>query len=123
MAIGNRQSKIANGSADPALQVAIAQLVQQHGREAVLAAAQEVARRSPLPDATREERGHLARLITSLKGVWSRDEIMRCLMLHKGKGIPVAISLEILDVVDRVRPANPWALINHVVHKDYPQWA
>ena len=107
---------------DPMLQVELARLVQAHGREAVRAAC-ETALRRQVVDASDEQRARLAMLIDRLAGCWPRDQVMRLLMLHKSRGIPVEISLELLDRVASIRPANVWGLINTIMRKDYPTWS
>jgi len=62
----------------------------------------------------------LARLIDGLAGCWPKAEIMRFLTLHQNQRIPVAISIEVLERVAAVRPANVWGFVNAVMHRDYP---
>lgn len=110
------------GVADPLLLVTLRQLVAQHGPAAVRAAAETACRR-PVVEATDHQRARLATLIDQLAGCWPKAEILRLLMLHKTRGIPVEISLELLDRVAAIRPANVWGFVNTVMRKDYPRWA
>ncbi len=107
---------------DPILQVAIAQLVQAHGREAVLAAAQQVGRRSAVPEASRDEKEQLAVLIDGLRGVMDKSSVFAFLTRQRTAGIPVAISIEILERVRDTRAVNAWTLITKVMAEDYPHY-
>jgi hypothetical protein len=107
---------------DPILSVAIAQLVQAHGREAVLAAAKAVGRRSAVPEASRVERETLAGLIDGLRGVMEKSSVFAFLTRQRTAGVPVAISIEILERVRDTRAVNAWALITRIMADDYPHY-
>jgi len=115
-------TKQVGGTADPTVLVALRQLVAQHGRDAVQAACETACKRMVV-EASREQLARLRVIIDALRGCWERDQVMRLCMLHKTKGVPVEITLEVLDRVVDIRPANPWGLINTIMRKDYPRWA
>lgn len=106
---------------DPILEAALGPLVRDFGRDAVLAAAQAVGRRHTV-DATRAEKERLAVLIDQLARVWGKGQVFGFLTKQKAVGIPVAISLEILERIVAMRPANPWALVQHIMASDYPHY-
>ena len=107
---------------DPVLSVAIAQLVQAHGREAVLAAVQAIGRRSAVPEASRDEKEKLATLIDGLSGTMDKRRVFAFLQRQRNCGIAIGISIEILERVRDTRAVNPWALITRIMAEDYPHY-
>lgn len=112
--------RAARAPVDPLLAAAVAELVRQHGRAAVIAAAQAVERHSPVPEATRDQKARLAALIDGLVGTMDKAAVFALVARQRNAGIPIAVTIEILERIQATRPANPWALVEHILRTDYP---
>lgn len=106
---------------DPVLQAAVAELVQAHGKDLVIAAAEEVGRRRVV-QATRDELARIATLIDQLHGTMEKGDVFAFLAKQRAMGIPPAISIEVLERVYAAKAINPWALIHKIMREDYPHY-
>ncbi|MFQ5701439.1 MAG: hypothetical protein ACE5HU_06305, partial [Acidobacteriota bacterium] len=96
------------------------ELVGRYGRDAVIDTALGL-RRRPLVDATPDEKAQLARMMDRL--VRYPDKVFNpfaFLQKQKAAGIPVKVTIEILERVVAVKPDEPWALIETIMRDDYP---
>jgi hypothetical protein len=116
-----RARRTAHVEIDPALRAAVAALVQAHGKDAVIAAAEQAGRRHPV-EASRDELARIAALIDRLDGVMDKDAVFAFLGKQRAMGIPVAISIEVLERVHATMARNPWALIRTIMREDYPHY-
>jgi hypothetical protein len=107
---------------DPLLAATMCELATKHGREAVLAAAQTVGKREFDPDATRADKAQLAEVIDRLAGTWDKREVFAFLTRQRAASIPMATSIEILQRIVATRAVNCWAMVNHIMRNDYPDY-
>lgn len=92
-----------------------------HQPAAILAVAMEL-RRPRVVEATRDQRQRLADLIDRLEGILAKPEAFKLVMMQKNAGIPVEVTLEVLQRVADFQPTNPWAFVNALMRKDYPHY-
>jgi hypothetical protein len=107
---------------DPLLAVTLRELAAKYGREAVLAAAQAVGKREFNPDATRADKAQLAEIIDRLAGVWDKREVFSFLTRQRAANVPMATSIEILQRIVATKAVNCWAMVNHIMRNDYPNY-
>jgi hypothetical protein len=107
---------------DPLLAAAVAQLVSQHGRAAVLAAEQAIAKRELTPDATRDEKARLGAVIDRLGSDRTKFNPFMFVQRAMGARIPMGVCIEVLERVAAVQPENRWGFINTIMRDDYPHY-
>ncbi|MDZ4338853.1 MAG: hypothetical protein U1B94_01395 [candidate division NC10 bacterium] len=99
-------------------------LVAKWGKVAVLAAAKDVARgaRGRTIEATPDEKEQLAALFYPIHRRYPEATFNFFAFLNKQKraGVPVKVSIEILDRIAKTKPDNPWALVETIMAQDYP---
>jgi hypothetical protein len=108
---------------DPELAGAVLELARRFGNRAVLDAAREIARRPQQGNATRAEMERIAELILKLPRASAAAFNPHAFIQKEiGAGIPAQITIEILERIVEVGPANPWALVNTIMAQDYPAY-
>lgn len=97
----------------------VMKLVARFGRAAVRTAVDAIDRRaSTLTD---NEHRRLAELRRALSFYPERAfHFYRFLQAQKRAGVPVKVSIEILERVVAVKPLEPWALVSTIMVQDYP---
>ena len=109
--------------ADTLLVAAVNELKRTYTKAQILSAVDQVFRVSPLSDeVTREQKAALARLIDQLQGVWDKHGVFGFLGRQKAGGVPVTISIEILERIVATRAVNPWAMVSKIMAEDYPSY-